>query len=364
MYDIPFDKTIQNVVTLQAHASSYVDTEKEKKLAFFIRQLELLLQKQSSMNHYCFALQSYPKCNYEQLRDFLVLSCKRKLQYITSSIDKDQTVEGQFKLRSLQLCGAGAPPSHQSVLSSARVCRVSPAGRLPGWRLPLLSLHALSMLWSPSIALFRDESKMLELSLGAAALVMASVQGSQCQFPGDIQGDWATQAITDRLDPLTTESLKPLGVTYSRVTIAHTSVSGWGNCVHRHKRHYVLAQGSGSGGPLCHRCFHLLVVSPNVVVVTSKRGGTCYPSVERARASCPEVLNHQHHEYLKDEDNALYNTRRHETQLSDTELRAQLEAIRKQNELQMLYKVKSSWGDESIAEVECPTLDAKWISTK
>ncbi|KAF2346970.1 hypothetical protein FHG87_022274 [Trinorchestia longiramus] len=30
-YNIPFDKTIQNVVTLQAHTSAYVDTEKEKK---------------------------------------------------------------------------------------------------------------------------------------------------------------------------------------------------------------------------------------------------------------------------------------------------------------------------------------------
>ncbi|KAF2368310.1 hypothetical protein FHG87_000928 [Trinorchestia longiramus] len=33
-YDIPFDKMIQNVVTLQAHTSAYVDTEKEKKLVF------------------------------------------------------------------------------------------------------------------------------------------------------------------------------------------------------------------------------------------------------------------------------------------------------------------------------------------
>ncbi|KAF2362036.1 hypothetical protein FHG87_007209 [Trinorchestia longiramus] len=82
-YDIPFDKTIQNVVTLQAHTSAYVDTEKEKKLVFLTRQLELLSQKQFSMNDYCFALQSYPKCNYEELRDFFVLPCKRKLQYIT-----------------------------------------------------------------------------------------------------------------------------------------------------------------------------------------------------------------------------------------------------------------------------------------
>ncbi|KAF2365103.1 WAP-type 'four-disulfide core' domain [Trinorchestia longiramus] len=89
-YDVPFDKTIQNVVTLlQAHTSACVDTE-EKKLVFLTRQLELLSQKQLFMNDYCFALQSYPKCNYKQFRDFLVLPCKCKLQYITSSIDKDQ----------------------------------------------------------------------------------------------------------------------------------------------------------------------------------------------------------------------------------------------------------------------------------
>ncbi|KAF2354490.1 PiggyBac transposable element-derived protein [Trinorchestia longiramus] len=97
-YDIPFDKTIQNVVTLlRAHTSACVDTEKEKKLVFLTRQLELLSQKQFSLNDYCFALQSYPKCNYEQLRDFLVLPCKRKLQYMTSSIDKDQVLRETFK---------------------------------------------------------------------------------------------------------------------------------------------------------------------------------------------------------------------------------------------------------------------------
>ncbi|KAF2367903.1 hypothetical protein FHG87_001348 [Trinorchestia longiramus] len=102
-YDIPFDKTIQNVVTLlQAHTSACVDTEKEKKLVFLTRQL-FLLQKQFSMNDFCFALQSYPKCNYEQLRDFLVLPCKRKLQYITSSIDKDQVLRETFvKVQTLQ----------------------------------------------------------------------------------------------------------------------------------------------------------------------------------------------------------------------------------------------------------------------
>ncbi|KAF2353700.1 hypothetical protein FHG87_015544 [Trinorchestia longiramus] len=103
MYDIPFDKTIQNVVTLQAHTSAYVDIENEKKLVFLTRLLELLLQNQFSMNDYCFALQSYPKCNYEEIRDFLVLPCKLKLQYITSSIDKDQVLRETFdKVQILQ----------------------------------------------------------------------------------------------------------------------------------------------------------------------------------------------------------------------------------------------------------------------
>ncbi|KAF2346983.1 hypothetical protein FHG87_022261 [Trinorchestia longiramus] len=103
MYDIPFDKTIQNVVTLQAHTSTYVDTEKKKKLVFLTRQLEFLSQKQFSMNDYCFVLQSYPKCNCEQLRYFLVLPCKCKLQYITSSNDMDQVLRETFdKVQTLQ----------------------------------------------------------------------------------------------------------------------------------------------------------------------------------------------------------------------------------------------------------------------
>ncbi|KAF2345561.1 hypothetical protein FHG87_023681 [Trinorchestia longiramus] len=96
MYDIPIDKPIQNVITFQAHTSAYVDTEKEKKFVFLSRLLELLSQKQFSMNDSCFAPQSHPKCNYEQLRNFLVLPCKCKLQYITSCIDKDQVLRETF----------------------------------------------------------------------------------------------------------------------------------------------------------------------------------------------------------------------------------------------------------------------------
>ncbi|KAF2362745.1 hypothetical protein FHG87_006492 [Trinorchestia longiramus] len=91
-----------NVGGLSSHVSREGDTEKEK-LVFLTRLLELLSQKQFSMNDYCFALQSYPKCNYEQLRDFLVLPYKRKLQYMTSSIDKDQVLRETFdKVQTLQ----------------------------------------------------------------------------------------------------------------------------------------------------------------------------------------------------------------------------------------------------------------------
>ena len=58
-YDIPFDYKIQHVGNLlQAHTSACVDTDKEKELVFLTRQLELLSQKQCSMNYYCFALES------------------------------------------------------------------------------------------------------------------------------------------------------------------------------------------------------------------------------------------------------------------------------------------------------------------
>ncbi|KAF2350910.1 hypothetical protein FHG87_018333 [Trinorchestia longiramus] len=102
MYDVPYNKTIQNVVTLQAHVSLCRHQEGEE-VGILTRLLELLSQKQFSMNDYCLALQSYPKCNYEQLRDFFVLPCKRKLQYITSSIDKDQVLRERFdKVQTLQ----------------------------------------------------------------------------------------------------------------------------------------------------------------------------------------------------------------------------------------------------------------------
>ncbi|KAF2350989.1 hypothetical protein FHG87_018253 [Trinorchestia longiramus] len=126
-YDIPFDKMIQNGVTLlPAHTSACVDTEEKKKLVLLTHQLELLLQKQFSMNDYCFTLQSYPKCNYEQFRDFLVLPCKRKLQYITSSIDKDQVLRETFdKVQTLQQKNVFNLVDEVQILLNAEECSPS-----------------------------------------------------------------------------------------------------------------------------------------------------------------------------------------------------------------------------------------------
>ena len=48
------------------------------------------------MADYCFAVESYPRCDYEQLRDVLVLPSKRKLQAIVNSTDIDDVLNKTF----------------------------------------------------------------------------------------------------------------------------------------------------------------------------------------------------------------------------------------------------------------------------
>uniref|UniRef100_A0A2P2I5V0 Carboxyl-ester lipase n=1 Tax=Hirondellea gigas TaxID=1518452 RepID=A0A2P2I5V0_9CRUS len=181
-------------------------------------------------------------------------------------------------------------------------------------------------------------------------LLPHQISASSCQFPGEIQGVWARQAVTGALGSLApTSSLRAQGVTYSMVTIENARISGWGECAAKHNHRYILAERSRIGGPACHRCFHILVVSPNVVVATSQRDGGCYPTMDDAHRSCPETINHHHHEYIRDSQ-----APERETHRSKDEIRAEMERVRRVTEQIMLYKVKSNWGDESIAEVECP----------
>lgn len=65
-------------------------------MEFLTRQLQLIAQKDFCMKEYCFALECYPQCSYEQLRDFLVLPSKRKLQTIVSSVDKNEVLRETF----------------------------------------------------------------------------------------------------------------------------------------------------------------------------------------------------------------------------------------------------------------------------
>jgi hypothetical protein len=97
-YDIPLDHVLKKVVTvLQAHTSDCIDNKKEKKLEFLTHQLQLLAQKEFTLNDYCFGIESFPQCSYEQLRDYLVLPSKRKLQSIVASVNKDEVLRKTFE---------------------------------------------------------------------------------------------------------------------------------------------------------------------------------------------------------------------------------------------------------------------------
>lgn len=94
----PLDQVLNKVVSvLQDCTSQECDVKKEKKLTFAIRQLELLAQKQFSMRDFCFAMEMFPQCSYEQLREFLVLPSKRKLQSIVSSVDREAVLRKTFE---------------------------------------------------------------------------------------------------------------------------------------------------------------------------------------------------------------------------------------------------------------------------
>ena len=95
-YDIPVNDLIDKVVTmLQNHELE--DNTKTKKLHFLTHQLQHLSSKNFSMKDYCFAVETFPKCNYELLREYLVLPSKRKLQAIISSVNIDDVMNKTFQ---------------------------------------------------------------------------------------------------------------------------------------------------------------------------------------------------------------------------------------------------------------------------
>ena len=86
MYEIPLKDTLEKVVTV-LQAQEVEDCKKAKKLDFLTSHLKLLSEKHFTVKDYCFAVESFPHCNYEVLREYLVLPSKRKLQTIISSVN-------------------------------------------------------------------------------------------------------------------------------------------------------------------------------------------------------------------------------------------------------------------------------------
>ena len=56
-----------------------------------------MTHKQFSLSDYCFAIESFPRCSYEQLRDILVLPSTRKIQSVVSSLEIESVFSKTFQ---------------------------------------------------------------------------------------------------------------------------------------------------------------------------------------------------------------------------------------------------------------------------
>ena len=90
------DKVVSDLRRHADHCTCFNDSGKGQKLEFLTHQLELLWKKDYNVKDYCFAMQSYPNCKYEHMRDFLTLPCKRKLQEIISAANVPSVLQKTF----------------------------------------------------------------------------------------------------------------------------------------------------------------------------------------------------------------------------------------------------------------------------
>lgn len=102
MFEVPLEEVLKKCVCA-LQGQQFSDMKKEKKLKILTHQLELLGQKQFSMSGYCLAVETFPHCSYEQLREYmyLVLPSKTKVQGIVASVDRDKKRVGELVLSSL-----------------------------------------------------------------------------------------------------------------------------------------------------------------------------------------------------------------------------------------------------------------------
>jgi len=97
-YDPSLENVIDKIVMdLQSFDLESIDADKARRLNFMIRQLELLSHKRFTTADYCFALGSFPKCSYDQLRDCLVLPSPSKLHSIISNTHLNTLLQKTFR---------------------------------------------------------------------------------------------------------------------------------------------------------------------------------------------------------------------------------------------------------------------------
>ena len=88
----PLEQVLTNVVGVPEGCSQNCsEAKKEKKIVFVTSELQHFAQKQYCMYNFCFVIETYPKCSFDQMREHLVLPSKRKLQCILVSVEHNSS---------------------------------------------------------------------------------------------------------------------------------------------------------------------------------------------------------------------------------------------------------------------------------
>ena len=85
-------QTLKRLDSIDLEENETIDAPKRKKLCFLKRQFQLICDKSFTVHDFCFAVEAYPRCPYEQLREVLVLPSKRKIQSVFSATGKNTFV--------------------------------------------------------------------------------------------------------------------------------------------------------------------------------------------------------------------------------------------------------------------------------
>ncbi|CAG2101069.1 unnamed protein product, partial [Medioppia subpectinata] len=111
-----------------------------------------------------------------------------------------------------------------------------------------------------------------------------------CYFPVEFQGIFLIQA---------SGGVDGGVVTYSEIAIEADGIVPWGRCHSRRGNHIILKDSTGAED--CHRCLHLTMKTPNVIVLHTEGLARCYTNEDAARATCPtdkDVLEKKFNEIM------------------------------------------------------------------